>query len=596
MSSVIRSTTNKEKNMSKALYVCKRKDSFSSGFKYKLKSICNRLVPDNIKTVPVHKICVTNKQAYAVSMHKKDLRSENDLSIAIGHIFGEHQASWHKPNTEYPDGSYAIFRNNDDYFEVVSDPAGSRTVWYYMDDYSFISSTSQRAIIMLLGNFDFDNRVIPWMLSTGTLGPELSWDKRIKRLEADSSVLLDKKNWKISHKQNTITFSPKSYSKKNYKELLTEKIRHSIDSLRSINFKSWVLPLSGGYDSRAILCFLNENKGVPKELKTVTWGLKNSIDQKGNDANIARKLADSLSVDHEYYYTNVSSDPIDVIIDRFIRCSEGRIDHISAYMDGMEMWRKFYDEDVQGVIRGDEGFGWSNVFSELNVRLSTGCALCSDFKNLKDAQEKFDFSPQILPSAFERRDNENLSQWRDRLYHAYRLPTVLAALSDIKYSYVEVINPLLSREVLNIVRILPDKLRTEKLLFKEIVNSLSPKISYADKGAIGTSGKVLRQKKIVDLIRNEIGNSRSEQIFKSDFIEYILNNIEIEDEQSEQTKKEKSSEFVKRIKSFVPDCLKIWLREMVFIPKVDGNKLAFRVFLVIRMHKILNNDSDTLEN
>ena len=60
---------------------------------------------------------------------------------------------------------------------------------------------------MFLGNFDFDKRTIPWMLSTGTLGPFYSWDKRISLLPPDSSITLNKNNWSLNFHQEKPEFN-----------------------------------------------------------------------------------------------------------------------------------------------------------------------------------------------------------------------------------------------------------------------------------------------------------------------------------------------------------------------------------------------------
>ena len=132
----------------------------------------------------------------------------------------------------------------------------------------------------------------------------------------------------------------------------------------------------------------------------------------------------------------------------------------------MQIWREMNASGVVGIIRGDEGFGWSSVTSEMTVRHSVGCALCSDFANLAEVIGKFGLAPQDVPAELLRGEGESLAAWRDRLYHVYRLPTVLAALSDIKFAYVEQINPLLARPILQRVRELPDRLRTNKTLFR----------------------------------------------------------------------------------------------------------------------------------
>lgn len=580
--------------MSKIIYIHKRNGKLDEHIKKKLEVICDQLVPDNIESPPAHKIFGNDDTACAVLMHRQEIQRK-DLSVFLGHIHQKESEQWDLPKTDPPDGSYAIFRNNDKYIEVLSDAAGSRTIWYFKNDDLFIASTSQRAILVYLGDFSFDEDTIPWMLSTGTLGPELSWDKRIKRLQPDSALLLNKKSFGASITQNKIVFETVKRSKNGHKKLLEDKIRQSIGKLNTLDFESWILPISGGYDSRAILCFLKEQIGLPEELVTVTWGLEKSLKEKGNDARIAQELSALLGVHHKYYHTDLSSEPINDILDRFIKCGEGRIDHLSAYMDGMQIWRKFYDENVSGIIRGDEGFGWGEVSSDLEVKLSVGCGLCSDFKNLDRFTEQGDWNRQALPENFRKHESETSEMWRDRLYHSFRLPTILSALSDIKLSYVEVINPLLSREILQYVRTLPDQSRTEKSMFKEIVDSISPNIPYANKGAIRIPDSLLRRKEIVEILRSEILSERSYRIFPTTFIDYLIDNIVEENKNSDMAGHKKNIK--SQIRSVLPGTIRNWIRGAGYKPSIDVNKLAFRVFIVLKMHQIIQNDiSNGLNN
>ena len=540
--------------MSKVIYAYNRNYRFDKETEKRLAQICNELLPDNISTMPNHTICVNDRTAYAV-MNSNSSLCKSESSLLLGCLYENGDIDWHIPQGRFPDGSYAIFRNSDDYIELVSDAAGSRTIWYYLDDNLFIASTSQRAIILFLGDFVFDERVIPWMLSTGSLGPEFSWDKRLKRLLANSSVLLDKKNWTLfQNNQNDTIFSVKSCSREQHKTRLRDAISRTIGALISIDHSKWTLALSGGYDSRAILCFIKEQIGISRDFKTVTWGLEKSINQEGNDAKIAQDIANKLSVQHEYHHTDISPEPIETIVNRFILCGEGRIARISGYMDGMEIWRKFYDEGVVGIIRGDQGFGYARVSSELTVRASIRCTLCSDFENLKNIIEDFGLPAQELPTDLKRREEESFSSWRDRLYHQYTLPTEFAALSDIKLSYVEVINPLLSKSILSVVRNLPDRLRTNKSIYKEIFDSIGPDIPYADKVAIADRQNILRSKEFVELLKNEINSSYANQLFGSNFVRYILSGISEKTPKSLKTKKIKKSlgtNKVKRIKESI---------------------------------------------
>jgi hypothetical protein len=124
------------------------------------------------------------------------------------------------------------------------------------------------------------------------------------------------------------------------------------------------------------LCLFKNHYENVRDLATITWGLESSINNKTNDAYIAKKLASVVGVPHNYYCTNLSIESVEKLIDRFLICSEGRIDHLSGYMDGLEIWRRLAeDEKIYGIIRGDEGFGWIPVSSELTVRFSVGTGL-----------------------------------------------------------------------------------------------------------------------------------------------------------------------------------------------------------------------------
>lgn len=568
--------------MSKVIYACSRSRPFDSKDRRRILEICKRLGPDNLSATVDHEVFVHDKIAFGIMNPTKSIMC-NGTSLLLGHLY-EHSSRLYEPLSESPDGSYALFRDSPGYLEVVSDPAASRTIWYYCDDSLFVSSTSQRAIIMFIGGFVFDKRVIPWMLSTGSLGPELSWDKRLQRLGPDSSVILDKENWSISTKHLPIKFAEVPRSDSEHQRLLTDAIKKTIESFKGINYDEWVLPLSGGYDSRGILCFINSTGENTGDLQTITWGLKDAINENGNDAKVAKDLARTLGVKHSYYHTDISEEPIAKVIDRFILCGEGRIDHLSGYMDGFKLWSKLHEDGVQGIIRGDEGFGWNPVSSRLNVLQSVGCNLCSNIPNLKNVITDYKLPNQELPADLEMRESESLEQWRDRLYHVFRLPAVLAALSDLKFSYVEIINPLTSRSILHQVRELPDHLRTDKALFRSIVDAIGPNIVYADKGANLPPRDILKKEEVMNLLRQEIQSERAREIFGPDFVSFILKSIKT-DSVSQASKRSLEQKIINMIPSFIKN-----LASKAYSPVIDGNILAFRVYIIIRMHEILSND------
>jgi hypothetical protein len=499
-------------------------------------------------------------------------------------------ANWSKTRSGNPDGSFALFRSDADWGEVISDPAASRTIWYYQDDEQFIAATSQRAIVLFLGSFEFDPRVIPWVFSTGTLGPLHSWDARIHRLAPGASIALDRRHWTLSLEQRPVRFSVQQRSRDEFKQELRTAVAQTIKSFGETSLEDWSLPLSGGYDSRAILCFLGQGEAARHKLRTITWGLEESLSDHGNDAYVAQALAKACGVSHKYLHTDLSNEPVGDIIDRFILCGEGRVDHVAGYMDGMKIWRGLAeDEGVHGVIRGDEGFGWCAVSSELTVRLSTGCATCADFTNLSTIVEDFGLEKQALPPDLARRPAESLDAWRDRLYHLFRIPTVLAALADVKLSYVEQVTPLLSRVILDVVRQMPDELRLDKRLFREIVDDVSPPIPYARRGANADKRDLLKGPAVVEFVGSGLRRHTAVRIFGSQLVERLLDGLRT----AMPRQRSRLARMKAAAKALVPRGIKNRLWDSVAAPKVDGNVLAFRAYIIAKMHDVLSGDASS---
>ena len=567
--------------MSKVIYVC-FKDPLrcNSEMEDKIGSIARQITPDNIVPQPT-RISRNKKLIYGI-VNPTNTIAEESNGVFLGTPYGEHD-HWWEPGNIIPDGSFSIFRSDEFRTEVITDVVGSRTIWYYHDSELFIASSSQRAIIMILGSFNFNSDVIPWMLSTGALGPGFSWDSRIKMLPPNSSISVDYNSWSVSLKTNAIDFKAISISDTNHEDNLRNSLRKTFSSL-NISLGKWVLPLSGGYDSRSILVLFNSIGQNLKKLGLVTWGLKRAIKEPGNDAYVAKKVADYFKVEHKYYHTDISTEPVSAIFNRYLVCGEGRIDHVSGYMDGFRIWKTLFEDDVQGIIRGDEGFGWVGVDSALDVRLKVGIATCEDFSNLSYFQtsDKSNKIPQFL----EIKDGETLETWRDRLYHEYRIPVILAALSDLKLSYIEVINPLLSREIIKQVRIMPDHLREDKTLFKKVVNSISPAINYATSGANANASSILKSKSVVEMLRSELSTEICKGILPQEFIAYILKNLVVAENRVNWKQKLKSI-----LKLYLPKRIINRLSAFNSRDTIGINVLAFRSYIICRMTDMLNQDA-----
>jgi hypothetical protein len=510
----------------------------------------------------------------------------------LGNVIGR-EAEWWEPLQGYPDGSYALFRGNSKYVEVVSDVVASRTIWYFKNDDMFISSTSQRAIIFFLRTFVFNTAVVPWVLSTGALGPAHSWDSRIEALPGDSSIVLDRSSWHLTTEVGDCSFSTLDRSDEEHSSLLRQALIDTFEPIK-VDVSKWTLPLSGGYDSRGILCLLKETDKDIEDLKTVTWGVKSALAEKDNDAYVAKSLADCFNLQHDYYATDVSNEPLENIFSRFLVCGEGRIDHISGYMDGFRIWKTLFENGTHGIIRGDEGFGWAAVSSPLEVRRKIGIPLWSDFSNLRSL-EKFGFPKQELPANLLRREGESLEVWRDRLYQEFRLPVVMAALNDLKLPYVEIMNPLLSRRIIYQVRRVPDHLRTYKRLYKTVVRSLSPKLDFAKHPAIDSPHGILRSKQVVELLEAELSSSYVSSTLPVEFIDYVLDHLEIVDERNSKMRTLRARRTMRAtVKQYLPTWRTNGVRNGAEQQEMDFNIMAFRAYMISKMNRILAEDAKSL--
>jgi asparagine synthase len=564
--------------MSKLVYVCLRDAQPNTNLVAKVNQIVKKISPDNII---YHPLILSDPSGIVVGINNYHQSVKiKDTNACLGYI---HETdNWYVPSIIRPDGSFVLFRGDRDCIQVLTDAVASRTAWYYVDNDIFIASTSQRAIVMLLGSFEFNREVIPWMLSTGSLGPGLSWDRRIKRLGGDTILTLDRVSWATSLDTSPQQFSARQASDAEYEYQLRQVLDETFSNIR-LDYSQWILLLSGGVDSRSILYMLNEKSG----LKAVTWGLKSSLFEKFNDGYIAKQLADHFGLEHVFFETDLVDENIDAIFTRYIICGEGATDHISGYLDGFAVWRYLHESGIQGIIRGDEGFGWAPVASALDVRLSVGFSLWSDFTNLHSLKD-FDFPEQKIPAELLQQPDESLEVWRDRLYQQFRIPVVLGALNDLKLSYVEIVNPLLFRKIIEMVRVMPDHLRTNKKLFRSIVSSLGPKIPYARQQAIADKDLVMKTGRMVEFLANELRDDRDEPVLPRSFLDYVLAHLTSETMESTADQTSRLKGFIKLL---LPRKVLSKLKSSIAKPKMDFNSLAFRAFLIIRMYRILSVDS-----
>lgn len=570
--------------MAKVVFACVRNSEHAAVVKSRIDSAVRKLIPDNIPDAKC-KVVDLGQVVYGISTYSNRI-PETVNGVCLGMVTDSAE-KWWKPMSPPPEGSYAIFRFDEDHVEALTDIGCSRAVWYYKDETVFVAGTSQRAVLTVAGKFEFDRRNIPWMLSSGTQAPSLSWSNNIHFVEPDGAVLLNRRTWEITTRATKPEFPIADKSDSDHQKDLHQLLLESFKEL-DVDLSKWILPISGGYDSRGIACFLKETGKDLSRLNSVTWGMKASQHIRNSDGYLGGAAARSLGMPHKFWAMDDTKEPAEKAFERFIHCSEGRIDHFGGYYDGMAIWKNIYDSGKHGIIRGDETFGGPQSNSLLRSRLLTGCKLCSDFSNLED-YEAIGIEKQVLPDRFRHVPGvESPGSYRDRLYQQFRMPYTLSALSDIKYAYTEMINPFLLRKVILLSRTLPDHLRNNKVMCTRIIDEISPKIPYATEQATGFNEDILKTAAAVTTFSDEISSDYMKDLFPKDYLNKIVAKLN-------KPSVPVNSSVVGKLKTMMnrnlPPALRDNLRSKLPKPALDIGMLAFRIYIIGKTYRMFNGDT-----
>lgn len=508
--------------MAKIVVVCLRNPApaGTADVANRLRRFLASLCPDNL--TPAKPIISTDGRGMFLGVHNPaDPSAVHDCSAYSGWLENGHE-SWWRPGAPAPSGTYALLRGNAGTVEALADYAASRTIWIAQTDDIFIASTSQRAIPYFLGSFEPNPAAIAWMLSAGTLGPSAGWDRRAHPLGPDGSARLERANWRLTIREPPVEFRVDPSPDEVHAQRLRDALEETVGNL-SLDHSRWVLPLSGGVDSRAILLMMKNRRG----LRTVTWGRKDALKLPGNDAFIARQVAAAVGVENQYYATDVSDEPAEKLVERFLIAGDGRTAGVLGYVDGFRTWRSFFESGVRGVVRGEHGFGpgpapaftnYAEVLHFLSITRWRDHASVPSFG--KFGMPHLD--DQSWPESFEANSGESPEDWRDRLYQLYRIPAYHAAQSDLKAAYVEIASPLLVRRILELTRSHPLHLRNAKKLFADVMAPKDVPVRYAIESALVKQQQILANPSFLELLRDELTSRRLRNVFTAAFADFLL--------------------------------------------------------------------------
>ena len=502
--------------------------------------------------------------------------------VCLGALFED--ADWATVGAGAPDGTYAILRHDDGAVELLSDTFGSRTVWYVHTDELFLASTSQRALVALLGSFKPRAETATWLLAAGNLGPDCGWDERLRRLPIATRLRLDRRAWTLSTATEELRYEARTLPEDEHLSRLRAAI-FGVCAKLDVESARTALTLSGGCDSRSLLVGLAD---AGKPVTCVTWGLAQSLADPRNDASIARRLAERYGMPHKYFHLDFTEEPVHDVFSRFLRAGEGRIEDFSGYTDGFRAWERLYSAGVAVILRGDcPGWGspWDPVDETVARSINMHCTLVTDYPE-GHLIHRLGLAEQTRPDACYKREGETLPQYRDRVYNDYELPTCMAAFNDVKCAYLEVVNPLLGRDVVRVTTELPDELRHLRVGFERLAGSLVPDVPFADNPADEPPGVYLGRPNVRAELMEELSSEAARRVFPEAAMEAILADLE-------RPLSTAKSRLRGRVKAVVPRRVVRAIRPSPR-PSTSTPRLAFRAYLASRMHAVLREDAEAL--
>jgi hypothetical protein len=565
--------------MANLIYVCEREATTVLDRRI-LERVAERITPDSIRGHP-HRVLERRGEGLCLT-GPHGAAGVSGFSAHLG-AFSGHWKDWHHPGTPVPDGSFALIRSDGEVTELCADDVGSRTIWYAFTQRRFIASTSQRALVCLLGDLSLSRPAFAWFLSAGNLGPTDSWDLRIRRLPRGAKLILDRFQWRIQLHTAPVAFEARPMSEAEAREGL----RHALwQAIQGCGFRTppWILPLSGGYDSRLLLASLHEAGHRPR---TVTWGMARSRTQRGNDAHVARDLARHYGLANDYLVTELSEAAPEAVVDAFLAAHGGTTDALFPYLDGLRMWSRFSAEGVEGIIRGDEGFG-TQPRPEGHHPPAQGLILLQDFLDQETAGHISD-GGQGMPEELLRRAGESLQAYGDRLVHSHFIPVTLAGLTDVKAPFLEIANPMLAGSVLAFVRQMPDAMRAGRAVYQRLTASVGPPVPFARLSADDNWNGFLYSESYTRWMSEELQGGFGDRHLPPRFRESLL--AALGAGASSQGQTHAGKRFLKRV---IPKSWVALARSLARPEPPQARELAFRCALASRLARLLQQDGQIL--
>lgn len=473
-----------------------------------------------------------------------------------------------------PQAGFASIRAHDDGVEAMTDHCGSKTIWHArLDCGGVVISTCMEMIVALLRDFQVDEKALGWFLSAGTSGPRRSWDRRIKPVAPNGRLVASLDGAAVALQEAGLPSQPMSSDHVDAASLSSELDKAMSPEL--LGGKPWLLALSGGHDSRAIL----HGTRHLDDVVCVTWVDEYLTEAPHSDIVVARQLATAAGRPHleKIIRRPRTAAEMDSAMRRFVRYSDGRVDNYLAYVDGMRIWDELAQQPATGLLRGDELFGSAYAINPSQILQNMRLMSFFDYARGPVQRSLARRHDHETPAEFIRKPGENAARWRWRLRASYEISTIYAALNSIRSRFVEVTCPLLSRNLVALAGSMSVRQLSDKSLFNEVVGRMYPGIPFANRSSILQRSDVNAVPALNELILAHLDSSAAREFLGRDCAQAAADEVSLVARMA-QVPAANDGGAVKR-KGTVPVWLKQLKRRFDPPPRLDLMALGMRSYL-----------------
>jgi len=223
------------------------------------------------------------------------------------------------------DGMFSFICSFPDKTIILTDIVNFFPVFYMWHENQWVISNDWQSLVDHKSKFDLNSNASIGFLSGGFVCGNKTLDKEINKTQAADFLTLNS-DGTITQKRH-FDFIPKKFSDLNYSELIdrTESVflEAGKDLIKFLDNRTAVVPLSGGYDSRLIVCLLKMFDY--KNVICFTYG------KKTKEVDISKNVAGELG--YKWYFINYS----EINYDNYLQ-DTSFVKYVQQYSNGYSMF------------------------------------------------------------------------------------------------------------------------------------------------------------------------------------------------------------------------------------------------------------------